>query len=121
MKKMGLLILLVFVSGCFTARKIDRERRVFQLQAKDGAIMAGVDVFGLKEAMKADPAGTSGAITLDAVMAAGAVFLADYVKDQMEGDSKSGDKNPGIQADFVIYNSGSGSVNYSPIGGSNYE
>lgn len=123
MKTAICLLIVVACSGCFTPRKIDRERRVFQLQAKQGMVLAGVDVFGLKEAFQADPAGTTGAVTLDALLGAGAALAVGLVANEIDGDKGDSvtinpdiparpDRLPQGQNGVIIYNAGDGTVNY---------
>ena len=83
-------------AGCVTNHKVKTERKraqVLRLEHSDGAILAGVDVFGVKEAFNADPAGTTGAITLDVIIAAVFAFGADWAADEFGGsDGKQGAK-----------------------------
>jgi hypothetical protein len=60
-------------------------------------MLAGVDVFGVKEAFQADPAGTAGAVTLDAVGAALLALIADWAMDEFNSD-KDTPKTPSNNA-----------------------
>jgi hypothetical protein len=91
------------LAGCATPRKVDTERRraqrvqVLKIEHSDGAVLAGVDVFGVKEAFNADPAGTTGAITLDVILAAVFAFGVDWAADEFGGsDGKQGAKATAI-------------------------
>ena len=90
-----------------------------RLEAKQGAVYAGVDVFGLRDAFRADPAGTVGAVTLDGLLGAGVALAGAYVADELNGDSKDGGQSakpasvPQVQADTFIYNQGNGTINFT--------
>jgi hypothetical protein len=122
MKAVLLTVLAVALVGCYTPRQVERCRAkrqadILRLGAKDGAVFAGVDVYGLKDALQDDPTGTAAALGKDGLIAAlvagAAAFVADQAND--DGGSKAKASPPAIQADLVIYNTGAGSVNY--VGG----
>lgn len=120
-----LMVLAVLLSGCYTPRQVERCRakrqaNLLQLGAKDGAVFAGVDVYGLKEALQDDPTGTAAALGKDGLLAAVVAGVAAFVADQAndDGGGKGKATPPAIQADLVIYNTGAGSVNY--VGGSTW-
>lgn len=122
MKAVLLTVLAVALVGCYTPRQVERCRAkrqadVLRLGAKDGAVFAGVDVYGLKEAIQDDPTGTAAALGKDGLIAALVAGAAAYVADQAndDGGGKGKATPPPIQADLVIYNTGAGSVNY--VGG----
>lgn len=112
------------MSGCFTPQHVSTLRAkharesALKLQAKDNTVYAGIDVYGLKEALQEDPGGTSAALGKDALLAAAVAAAAAYAADQANGGSKDGGQSskpnvPNVQADTFIYNQGNGSVNYS--------
>lgn len=113
MKTLGIIIFSALLIGC-THQKVQREK-AFALQARGDALFAGVDVFGVKDALKADPVGTAGAMVGDGVLGAGILSLLKVASDELEGsDKKSSKPNvPQIQADVIQYNTGSGSVSYN--------
>lgn len=121
--------LAVCLASCYTPRHIDNLRSqrardvALKLSANQGTVYAGVDILGVKEALQADPGGTSAALGKDAILAALAGLATAYVADQASGGGDSKGRAPDvpqIQADTVIYNSGNGSINYTPVGGSTY-
>lgn len=125
MKSLIIVGLLVIACGCYTPRQVERCRakrqaNLLQLGAKDGAVFAGVDVYGIKEALQDDPTGTAAALGKDGIIAALVAGAAAYVADQAndDGGSKGKISPTPIQADLVIYNTGAGSVNY--VGGSTW-
>jgi len=122
MKAIVLTVLAVALVGCYTPRQVERCRAkrqadILRLGAKDGAVFAGVDVYGLKDALQDDPTGTAAALGKDGLIAALVAGAAAYVAEQAndDGGGKGKASPPAIQADLVIYNTGAGSVNY--VGG----
>ena len=117
----GLAVCLAML-GCYTPRQVERckakrQADILRLGARDGAVFAGVDVYGLKEALQDDPTGTAAALGKDGLIAAAVAGVAAYVADLAndDGGGKGKASPPAIQADLVIYNTGAGSVNY--VGG----
>ena len=109
-------------TGCFTPSKIRREREIFMAKANhdpetgETTAYAGADVFGLGEAIKADPSGTMGAMLLDGLSAIGTAIAGYFAGDQIAGGSGSSSKSrsakpqvPNIQADTIYYNAGNNS------------
>ena len=116
------LVVCLSVLGCYTPRQVERckakrQADILRLGARDGAVFAGVDVYGIKEALQDDPTGTAAALGKDGLIAAAVAGVAAYVADLAndDGGGKGKASPPAIQADLVIYNTGAGSVNY--VGG----
>jgi hydrogenase maturation factor len=131
MKTALCLLIVVACAGCYTPRHLDKLRsqrrppQVLNLSANQGTVYAGVDVLGVKEALQVDPTGTSLALGKDTLIAVGTALGAAYAASQIDGDdggskAKAAPSIPQIQAETVIYNQGSGSVNYSPVNGTAY-
>lgn len=124
--------LVVMASGCFTPRHVDRLRakqdnlrakqnNLMRVEAREGVVYAGADIVGVKEAIQVDPWGTLKAMGKDVLSGTGIGLGTAWVASELSNDGGGGGKSakpnvpnsPAIQADTVIYNQGSGSVNYS--------
>lgn len=73
-------------------------------------------MYGLKEALQDDPGGTAAALAKDGLVAAGTALAGYLAYDEIKGDDDKGKSAPAvppIQADTVVINQGSGSLDYN--------
>jgi hypothetical protein len=112
MKRMIMAALAVAVvgmtAGCWTPRQVERCRvnrqrsEVVKLQASGNTVFAGIDVYGLKEAIQDDPCGTAAALGKDGILAALGAAAVAYVANEIDGEddksakAKTPQSSPGV-------------------------